>query len=246
MTWAAYRVKTGLGFAQPATLTIKPRQVKHPLIARLGGSSDFGVFHQVFSSDEYAPLRNISPCRFILDLGANVGYSSAYLLNRFPNATILAVEPDPGNFEICRRNLLPYGTRAQVLQGAVWSRRSTLALSRGLYRDGREWATQVREMDGSADAATVEGWDVESLIQMAGAEQVDLLKVDIERSELEIFGNNASKWLSCVRNICIELHGADCREAFLDALQSFDYDLEDSGELSFCHNVRRKTSSQRG
>ena len=40
--------------------------------------------------------------RFILDCGANVGYTSAYLLTRFPTAFLIAIEPDPGNAEILR------------------------------------------------------------------------------------------------------------------------------------------------
>jgi hypothetical protein len=43
-----------------------------------------------------------------------------------------------------------------------------------------------------------------------------------------------------VRNICIELHGPDCREVFLRALETFEYDLEYSGELTICRNLRQK------
>ena len=109
--------------------------------------------------------------------------------------------------------------------------------------DGREWATQVRESNGREDDATVEGWDIPSLLELAGGREIDLLKVDIEGSELEIFDNNSSRWLPKVRNICIELHGPDCEKAFLRALGDFDYDLERAGELTICWNLRRKTSS---
>ena len=84
-------------------------------------------------------------------------------------------------------------------------------------------------------------------MQLAGEEQVDLLKVDIERSELELFGSSSSAWLPKVRNICIELHGRDCTEVFLDALKGFDYEPGRSGELTLSINLRRKTTPvQRG
>jgi len=79
---------------------------------------------------------------------------------------------------------------------------------------------------------------VGSLIELGGAEAADLLKVDIERAELEIFGETAKAWLPRVRNICIELHGADCEDAFFSALAGFDYELERSGELTICRNIR--------
>jgi FkbM family methyltransferase len=209
--------------------------------ARLGGSSDLTVFKQIFQFEEYACLLDIPSPRLIVDLGANVGYSSAYFLSCFPTATLLAVEPDPSNFEICCKNLAPYGSRAQIVLGAVWSNRSRLVLSRGTFGDGCEWATQVRQSEGKEDQATVEGWDIPSLLDLAGSKQIDLLKVDIERSELDLFGGGSSSWLPQVRNICIELHGEDCKDVFLGALKDFEYDLGYSGELTICRNLRRKS-----
>jgi FkbM family methyltransferase len=243
LTWGVFQTKKALGFQQPSALKIKPRQTRYPVIARLRGSSDMEVVNQIFVVDEYACVRNISSPRLIFDLGANVGYSSAYFLTCFPNATVVAVEPDPGNFELCRKNLAPYGDRAKVVLGAVWSKRARLKLSRDTFGDGREWATQVRESEDDEDQATVDGWDIPSLLHLVGGTHIDLLKIDIERSELEIFGASSSSWLSKVRNICIELHGPDCKEVFLDALKDFDYDLGSSGELTVSWNLQRKTTS---
>jgi FkbM family methyltransferase len=199
-----------------------------------------GVFRQIFLLDEYASIRNLPSPTCILDLGANVGYSSAYFLSCFPTATVLAVEPDPGNFELCRKNLAPYGERAQVVLGAVWSKRCKLVLSRGVFGDGREWATQVYEGEVEKDQAFVESWDVPGLMELVGTKDVDLLKIDIERSELEVFSANTSAWLSSIRTICIELHGDDCREVFVGALRGFEYTSEISGELTICRNLRPK------
>jgi FkbM family methyltransferase len=176
--------------------------------------------------------------KLILDLGANVGYSSVYFLNRFPNARVVAVEPDPETGALCRRNLAPYGFRARVVLGAAWPENAPLVLSRGSFGDGREWATQVRQRVAGEQGYPVQGWDVASLIGMAGAQRVDLLKVDIERSELELFGRNAHTWLPRADNICIELHGSDCREAFFRALEGYEYDLERTPHLTVCRNLR--------
>jgi FkbM family methyltransferase len=229
-----------LGLREPATLSIKPRQAKYPVVVRLRGSSDMEVFGPIFVAEEYACLEEISLPKLVLDLGANVGYSSAYLLSRFPSAAVVAVEPDPGNFEQCRENLAPYGSRVRLVLGGVWPNRSRLVLSRPASGDDREWATQVRESDGSDDVPTVEAWDIPSLLELAGQEQIDLLKVDIEGSEVHLFGSNFSSWLPKVRNICIELHGADCREVFFAALRNFDYELGFSGDLTICRNLRPK------
>jgi len=208
----------------------------------LRGSSDMRVFWQIFTSDEYSCLRNLENVSLVLDLGANVGYSSAYFLSCFPEARVIAVEPDERNVAICRVNLQPYGDRVLLLHGAVWPESTSLSLSKGTVGDGREWARQVTQppVGGVGD---VQAWDVGSLIDMSGGMEVDLLKVDIERAELAVFGHSATTWLHRVRNICIELHGADCEEAFFNALAGFEYELEHSGELTICRNIRPRTAT---
>ena len=196
------------------------------------------VFSQIFAWDEYACLRSIPSPRWILDLGANVGYSSAYFLSCFPDASVIAVEPDPENYSLCRRNLAPYGKRARVVLGAAWSCRARLALRRGSSRVGGEWASQVSPAgDGEA---SVEAYDIPRLLEMTGGRRFDILKADIERSELELFGHNAEHWLDAVGNLCIELHGADCAKIFFGALRGYDYALRRSGELTVCLNLRRR------
>lgn len=228
---------TGVG--EPKSWRVRPRPTLHPLTARLRHSSDMDVFCQIFFAEEYASLKSVENVSLVLDLGANVGYSSAWFLSCFPSARVVAVEPDPLNVEVCRVNLKPYGERALLLHGAVWNEPTMLCLSRGAYGDGREWATQVIEPSQDR-AGYVQAWDVESLIDLAGVEKVDLLKVDIERAELAVFGETAKQWLFKVRNICIELHGPDCQQAFFSALAGFDYELEYSGELTICKNIRSK------
>jgi FkbM family methyltransferase len=235
-----HRARRAFGLPEPSTLRLRPRHAMHPVLARLGGSSDLDVFRQIFIFDEYSCVRDIHSPYLIFDLGANVGYSSAYLLSKFPTAAVVAVEPDPANFELCRKNLAPYGDRAQIVLGAAWSKRSKLALSRGTFGDGREWATEVKESQGNGDLAVVEGWDIPSLVRLTDKQQIDLLKVDIEGSEVQIFGANSSEWLPKVRNICIELHGRQCDEMFFSSLKDFEYELSHSGELTVCRNLRRK------
>jgi hypothetical protein len=74
---------------------------------------------------------------------------------------------------------------------------------------------------------------------------VDLLKVDIERSEIELFAKNTDSWLPRVKNICIELHGPDCEAAFFSALAPYDFEVSHSGELTICRDLRPKKSVMR-
>lgn len=235
---AFLRVGAALGIPEPATFKIGPRQVAHPVEVRLRGSSDLHCFDQIFILQEYACLRDLAEPLVILDMGANIGLSAVFFLNAFPKARVLALEPDKENFLMCKNNLLPYGERALLFQGAVWSRPTTLRLVKAAFGDGLEWATQVDELTEEDEASDrVQAWDVQSLIDKTGCSTVDLLKIDIERAELIVFGGAANRWLKRIRNICIELHGKDCEYAFFTALKDFDYELESSGELTICRNL---------
>jgi FkbM family methyltransferase len=218
-------------------LKLKPRNSAHAVLMRTC-TSDREVLAQVFIQREYEPLK-VSQPKMILDLGANVGYSSAYFLSKYPTANVLAVEPDPGNYAICCRNLAPFGQRAKVIRGAAWVERTKLVLERGSYRDGREWTTQVKLAKGDVTAsASIDGYDMPTLIDLCGAAEIDLLKIDIERSELELFSRNTESWLPRVRNLCIELHGPECEAIFFRALADYSYDLSRTGELTVCSNLR--------
>jgi FkbM family methyltransferase len=235
-------LKTRAGFSSQRNVELWPALAKYPLAMRVK-TSDRQVLGQVFIEEEYGPVALSNP-KMILDLGANVGYASAYFLSKYPGARVLALEPDPGNFKICERNLAPYGDRAKVLLGAVWPERSKLVLDYGSFRDGGEWSTQVREPSAGDDLAQrreVEAYDVPTLLEMPGTAEVDLAKIDIERSEVQLFSRNTSAWLPFVRNLCIELHDDECQRVFFEALKDYSYELSYSGDLTICSNLVMKT-----
>jgi FkbM family methyltransferase len=188
---------------------------------------------QVFGALEYGPIPDSVSPGLIVDCGANVGYASVSFLERYPNAEVIAVEPDAGNAAMARKNLAPYEGRATVVEAAVWSRDSPLRIRRGGFGDGREWSYQVEECPPSEDS-DVHGIDLGSLF---ASRTVELLKIDIERAEIEVF-SHPCPWLKLVRNIVIELHDDECSEAFHRALNGYEYQEFTAGDVTFCCDLR--------
>lgn len=203
-------------------------------------TSDYYIYQQVFRDKEYANIDRIGDAKFILDCGANIGLASIYLLNLFPSSRILAVEPDPENASLCRQNLLPYGTRAIVLQGGVWSHCGRLAVVTSEFGAAQKCGMQVRPIEPGDRTSEpgVEAFDIPSLLARGGVEEVDILKIDIERSELVVFSTSYEEWLPKVRNLLIELHDADCSKVVFSALNGFDYQLSERGDVTYCLNLR--------
>ncbi len=109
------------------------------------GTSDKEVVEQVFLGDEFSWLGRLDGVSTIVDCGANIGATGFLLLNAFPDARLVAIEPDAGNYDVLRKNLEQFGERAIALNAAVWSRDTTLRLVRGEFLDGREWTYQAKE-----------------------------------------------------------------------------------------------------
>jgi FkbM family methyltransferase len=211
----------------------------HPLCVRLG-SSDISVFNQIFIEREYGPLDDMGDGGLIIDCGANVGYSSAYFLSRYPNCQVVAVEAEPGNHAVLEMNLAAYGGRAKVIHAGVWSRNAPLAIQREKYRDGREWSKQVR-LCGPGEESDVEGVGVGSLLAASGFESISLLKMDIEGAEAVVFSDACQSWLGKVEAIAIELHDdsiyGNASEVFFSAIRQHGFGVSRSGELTICRRL---------
>ncbi len=237
--WRLHEIRTNLGYLIRRSIRIQPKGIKTVLTLRGGTSSDKDVFRQIFIEREYGVLDQMTPPAFIVDAGANIGLSSVYFLNRFPDAHILAIEPDPDNYVVCCENLKSYGDRVRILQGALWYQSAKLALVQHSYRDKREWATQVREANTDSERV-VTAWSVSGLMELTGVRKIDLLKIDIEGSERELFIHDTGSWLPAVRAISIELHDHQCEQAFFAALSNYRYQLLRSGELTVCMDLRTR------
>lgn len=227
-----FRILAWIGYCHPHSTIYRlySRDSEFPLFCRYG-TSDRAVFTQIFVEREYSCIDNLNDIRFIIDCGANCGYSSASFLTQFPDAQVVAIEPDRANFEMLQRNMEPYGNRVSMLHSAVWSHRVGLVVRRGQYRDGREWTIQVQEhaTDEESDITAV---DIGSLLSQSEFQRIDILKVDIERAEAVVFARNYENWIDRVDTFLIELHDSECREVFLSALQSGIFEFSRSGELT--------------
>jgi len=200
------------------------RGQRDPFHLRLA-STDWLVLEEIFQQDEYACVREtVKEARWIVDLGANVGYSLRYWHTLFPKARLIAMEPEPGNCLICSRNIMSAGLEGQVklLQAAAGASRSRMRL---LDVGRGEWAYRT-EVDDASGGRSVDALPLaETLADHAKGQIIDLLKCDIEGAEKELFAD-CHAWIGQVEAIVIELHApytlADLQAALKNAGADFD------------------------
>jgi len=193
------------------------------------GTSDILAYADIILHEQYAaPVA--PPVSFVLDAGANVGITAAYLLDRFPDARLVALEPDPINAALCRSNLTQFGSRATVLQAALTPTPTRVRMRAALQGT---WAASIDE-DPNGE---IEGIDVASLCARFGVEQIDILKIDIEGAELELFSHPDRTWLARVRTVLVELESAASEAAFFSALSTQPFRYARYGEITAATRV---------
>lgn len=135
----------------------------------------------------------------IVDLGANIGLSARFLSERYPNARIVAFEPDPEILELARRNLRDR-PQVSLRNLGVAGEQGQLELHRF---PGGSWGTStfvtIQEV---AETFSAQAVTLDSIIDEVG--DVDLLKIDIEGAEYEVL--EACRQLDRVRCIVGEVH----------------------------------------
>ncbi len=211
---------------------------------RTGASSDVLVFSQVFQSKEYEPLINEiqkrnreADIRFIIDAGANVGYTSVLLKQAFPAALLLAIEPDGGNAKQIRKNLtINKIENSEVLQAGLWSEECWLQLKKE-RGDGREWAYHVTP---SLLPTELKAYSLSQLLQQHGFTTIDILKIDIEGSEAVLFNDelNMMEILKHTRFLAIEIHDEQAnRQHIYTVLKNSNFSFFEQGELTIATNL---------
>lgn len=207
---------------------IHVRGINGALYVRLG-TTDFIVVDEVFMNGEYAQLlaSDLGEIKQVLDLGANVGFSIRLWQERFRDARIVAVEPDPGNVEVCRRNVAagPAPNLVTVIQACVAGTARHVALD----RSRGEYAFSMTDLasDGNQQGdAIVEAVTVPQVLRDGSVlGPIDLLKCDIEGAEKEVFAQ-CRDWIGRVNYMVVELHQPYQPEQFFADLTTNGADFE--------------------
>jgi len=213
-----------------ATNQIRLKGIKHPIKLR-SPSSDVNAFRQVFVYKEYDVEVKPDP-DFIIDAGSNIGLAAIYFANRFPNATIVSVEPESKNFDLLKANTVHY-EKIKPVQSGLWSHQTFLKVRDiGLGN----WGFVVEE-HATPDTETFEAISISDILKRFDKTEIDILKLDVEGAEKEIFTRGYQDWLPKTRILIIELHDRmkkGCSQTFFKALLEYDFLVSQSGENLIC------------
>ena len=215
------------------------RQFQPPLLARLrwsgrdifyrSGTADPFVLYQVLlrsgkKAEYYVPAA-LRP-KIILDIGSNIGASIIYFHRQFPQASIFGFEPHPDTFRILQQNVahLPgvtifnYGLGAAHQRIAVRADKVNFGAfnTRGYFKDRGHPATpvecEIRRLDDA--------------LREIGIARVDLIKIDCEGAEADVFSALPDAILDHCQWIVGEFHDHSGFEVLARLAPNFHLDLK--------------------
>lgn len=126
-----------------------------------------------------------------------------YFANKYPRARIIAIEPERDNFELLLRNVSPY-PQVTCIQAALWNEEGEISVvDPGLGSWG--FMTEAVGQTSTEHRHSVRAVTIESLRRDLSLETIDILKVDIEGAEREVF-SSAAGWITDVNAVIAELH----------------------------------------
>jgi FkbM family methyltransferase len=210
-------------------------------------SSDIFVYNQVFGYKEYDPVVAAFNKNFkikdsdtinLIDAGSNIGLTSIYFLEKYKNIEIVAIEPEGNNFKSLEYNLSNFNNVKKVNAG-IWSRDAKLKIIND-FRDKSDWAFRVEE---SKDDTGLEAFSINSIAKAYNFEFIDILKIDIEGSEKELFTspNSDLEFLNITKCIALEIHDEfKCREDIYKILSQYGFTFFDVAETTIAINTKLK------
>jgi FkbM family methyltransferase len=144
--------------------------------------------------------RLIGPASTVLDLGANRGEFSLGIIERF-HCRVISAEPIS---ELCDK--IPSHPLLELHKIAVGGKNQNVAMTVFPGRSEHSSIITSPKKDNRSTVRTVSMVTLADFRQVASVERVDLLKVDIEGAEIELFGACDDNELKRAAQITVEFH----------------------------------------
>ena len=216
------------------------------IVAR-GGSTDYAEIIIINADSEYPSRffpRNIRPV--ILDIGAHIGVFSLLITKKLSckNPSIFAIEPGSSNYSYLEKNVRLNNFRC------IKSFKLAMTGKTGkgfLFLDGNKYDgcfVGMRKNDLLA-CEKISTISLEDFCKAHNISIVDLMKMDIEGSEYDVFESSINFIKKHVRSIFVELHNIDKNRNYLTfknyiVKHGFSIDVEIMNRTLFLRNNKLK------
>lgn len=189
---------------------------RNGVVLQTSSGVDASTIHVVFFKKDYGAIPSNST---IIDIGANIGTYSVFAASSFRNNVIYAYEPMPDNYSLLKENI-----KDNAMQDQVHTFNKGVAGENGVEKlyiaDGSPYHSIFPSKDDNQyfemSCCTLKDIFIENHI-----DRCDLLKIDCEGAEFEIFYNTPKKYLEKINSIRMEYHNRNNENYNIESLKTF-------------------------
>uniref|UniRef100_UPI00261D43A4 FkbM family methyltransferase n=1 Tax=uncultured Aquimarina sp. TaxID=575652 RepID=UPI00261D43A4 len=220
------------------------------------------LYKEIFETDTYSSYIDINEGDVIFDVGANIGIASLYFSQKEQNLNIYSFEPISKLFNILTMNLFTYAKNAnfKVFNCGLGEKEETdipftfynnNTIISGQYAEEKEdlellntYLNNVNKSDqnlklsefviNSKEEILCQIKTISSIIKEENIEKIDLLKIDVEKAELDVLNGIEENDWNKIKQIVIEVHDKESRlEKIIKLLSEKGYkiDVEQESDL---------------
>jgi len=187
------------------------------------GTGDPYVLVELFHRRHYEPPPGVArridgrrPLR-VLDLGANIGLFGLFVLARYPDAEVTALEPDPGSAAMLRRciDLNGLGSRWRLVEACAGTEERQVSFMADEFANSHIVA---RDAPGAIEVGMVDFYEL--------ARGFDFIKMDIQGGEWDLLRDPRLSSVDAPA-LVLEWHAASSQED--DPLEAVTVRLSEAG-----------------
>jgi len=164
---------------------------------------DVWVLFEVYRNNNYEKVIMIEKGDIVVDIGAHVGMFTVKALKESgKEGFVVAIEPEPINVEILRKNTRKYDNVA-IVKKAVGEKKCRAKLYLfGKNLSSCEYLVKNMGREESSGVMEVEMDRLDNILSGLGISEVDFVKMDVEGAELEVL-KGAGEYLKKIKKIAI-------------------------------------------
>ncbi|WP_268225877.1 FkbM family methyltransferase, partial [Sinomicrobium oceani] len=237
------------------------------------------LYEEIFQSNTYLSNTTIKDGNVIFDVGANIGISSIFFAKQTDNLSIYSFEPIDRLYEVLNMNLFIHSEEATFKTfncglGAENKNNVPFAFFRNntvistqypdLEEDSHLLSTFLDNTNGSSNNEQLVNFIIESqeevlcqirtissIIQQEKIERIDLLKIDVEKAELDVLHGIKEQDWDKIHQIIVEVHDKNNRlERMISLLSGKGYEVNvqveknlQNTDLYVLYAIRKSTNN---
>ncbi len=187
-----------------------------------------GVTSHFYNWAYYIQTNDGPAIQTIIDGGANIGVETARFHFHYPDAHIIAVEAAKRNFSYLEKNFKE-NEKVDCVLGGLWPIKTNL----NVHSPAASMESFVVEETEKENLESIKAFPIQELMDRKNWKQIDILKLDIEGAEYELFTKNYKSWIDKVNVLIFEVPDVDragATQVIFKALADLNFNTFHCGE----------------